>query len=152
MTFYTRLGLFTDGFGLRGDMYHTEATKNRKWRTSLFSGYASNIVIALYACDKSGMDKPLDQVPLYFQVLVNEVPVAIKGCKSSFCEFSILENKLLDFARRCKFSRVCKRKPEKKRDKGFSIFNFSNANSNVPTLGLPVILLLITSITFFNMK
>lgn len=80
--FYVTLGLFRDQTNLNRHNFNQQFA--RAWRTSLFSSFASNLVIVRHECDDGDNDL------LFFQ---NEAPIWIPGCEAvGVCKQSTFVN------------------------------------------------------------
>jgi hypothetical protein len=53
-----------------------ESIMNRKWRTSVISPFAANVVFSLYQCPSNTWK---------IRTLVNEVEMQLPGCDSTYC-------------------------------------------------------------------
>ncbi|XP_013399528.1 multiple inositol polyphosphate phosphatase 1 [Lingula anatina] len=102
LSFFTVMGLFKDKLAPVAGNYETQ--RDRKWRTSLIAGFASNLQAALYTCP---MDPQTNKTKAYVQIMVNEKERLFPGCDSAFCDYDIFYKKLKPFAQACDFQRIC---------------------------------------------
>lgn len=95
------LGLFKDPQPLMAN-WSPEQIRNRQWRTSVITPFASNTNMVLYSC-------PAQQSGPEFKVkvLVNEQEMQLPGCSSLYCSFdeftqALTPNLSLNFDEVCK--------------------------------------------------
>jgi len=91
-----RMGLFKDPFQISWNT-DSQLLKDRKWKTSHFATFASNVAFALYRC-------PTDYK---VEVSINEGQIAFEKCNNEiFCSFSQFRN-MFDFIHKCDFDNIC---------------------------------------------
>lgn len=100
LKFLSFLGLFQDDRKLRHDNFEHFQTSSRKWRTSLFDTFGSNIAFTLLECHD---DSSRAKIGLF----VNEKLTLIPGCDSNWCRvdqfLDLLKPKLDD----CDWDAIC---------------------------------------------
>ncbi len=76
--------------------------KARKWRTSLFNSFGSNVAFALQKCQGEGDQEDLFRVGMY----VNEKLTRIPGCSELWCEFQEFF-RVFESSRECSLEELC---------------------------------------------
>jgi len=90
------LGLYEDSPEVMSWNATQQQIQNRKFRTSDFSSFASNVVFLLSSCD-SGPS---------VRVFSNEVPMVLPGCPSIDCPYDIFKSLFASY-QICDFQKMC---------------------------------------------
>lgn len=96
MPLVSLLGLFKDEKPITADSTQEEI-ENRKWRTSIISPFAANLMFVLYKCDAGDFRVKL---------LHNEVEYLIPGCDAIDCTYTQFK-KVFNTALNYNFTKVC---------------------------------------------
>ncbi|XP_077999407.1 multiple inositol polyphosphate phosphatase 1-like [Glandiceps talaboti] len=95
------LGLFKDPIKLRADNFHEH--RNRLFRGGKLSPFAGNIAFVVYKCDQTVNNDEQFMV----EVLVNEKPVKLPCCESTFCPYSTVKACYNKWLTNCDFETIC---------------------------------------------
>jgi multiple inositol-polyphosphate phosphatase/2,3-bisphosphoglycerate 3-phosphatase len=80
---------------------------DRKFKTSKISPFSSNIMFVLFKCDAvTETGEPMDKYMV--QMLHNEMPMIIPGCKEEFCSFATFKSHYQHILDTCDFEDICK--------------------------------------------
>jgi len=95
----TLLNLFKDNDTLRGDNYHQ--MHQRKWKTSSFGAFGSNVALVLMKCQAEGQSN--FKIGLY----VNEKLELIPGCEDVWCSWDSFVSLFSEAVKLCNFEKIC---------------------------------------------